>query len=149
MAKTARDSFKFMLRLPDELRDKLRSASEASGRSMTAEIIERLERSFESDDQINEMASALLLSNWEKKQAVEGNGPAKDRFVYVGIDQNGHPTSWPEIMKILGEMAEAIGAPPESILARIFDADLKSSSEREDQWLELRDFFRDQRAKAK
>jgi plasmid stability protein len=46
MAKTSRESFKFMLRLPDELRDKLRQTSDESGRSVTAEIIARLEASF-------------------------------------------------------------------------------------------------------
>lgn len=46
MAKTSRESFKFMLRLPDDLRDSLREAADANGRSVTAEILERLEGSF-------------------------------------------------------------------------------------------------------
>lgn len=47
MAKTSRESFKFMLRLPEDLRDRLKSIADASGRSMTAEIIDRLEDSFD------------------------------------------------------------------------------------------------------
>jgi len=47
MAKTGRESFKFMLRLPDDLRDRLREASEENNRSMTAEIIDRLEDSLD------------------------------------------------------------------------------------------------------
>ncbi len=46
MAKTGRQSFQFMLRLPDELREALKQASDESGRSVTAEIINRLEQTF-------------------------------------------------------------------------------------------------------
>lgn len=46
MAKTGRQSFQFMLRLPDDLREDLKSAADKSGRSVTAEIIDRLEGSF-------------------------------------------------------------------------------------------------------
>lgn len=49
MAKTSRQSFQFMLRLPDELRERLKAAAEETGRSVTAEILERLESSFLED----------------------------------------------------------------------------------------------------
>lgn len=49
MAEQQNRTFKdqFMLRLPDGMRDKIRTAAESSGRSMNAEIVHRLERSFE------------------------------------------------------------------------------------------------------
>ena len=46
MGKTGRQSFQFMLRLPDELREKLKAIAEVNGRSMTGEIIARLEDTF-------------------------------------------------------------------------------------------------------
>tara|TARA_R110002020_G_scaffold15142_3_gene53776 strand:- start:189 stop:509 length:321 start_codon:yes stop_codon:yes gene_type:complete len=46
MAKTTRESYRLMLRIPDELRDRLRKSSDSNGRTLTAEIIYRLEESF-------------------------------------------------------------------------------------------------------
>lgn len=43
-----------MLRLPDELRDELRDAAENNGRSVTAEIIARLEASFSVPEDVQE-----------------------------------------------------------------------------------------------
>ncbi|MEF2551339.1 Arc family DNA-binding protein [Aurantimonas sp. A2-1-M11] len=49
MAKTGRQSFQQMLRLPDDMRDQLKAAADANNRSMNAEIIARLAESFESN----------------------------------------------------------------------------------------------------
>lgn len=49
MAKTGRESVQQMLRLPDEMREKLRDAAEVKGRSLNAEIVIRLEKSFSFD----------------------------------------------------------------------------------------------------
>jgi len=42
MSRIGRGSDQFRLRLPDGLRDQIRDAAEASGRSMNAEIVHRL-----------------------------------------------------------------------------------------------------------
>ncbi len=47
---TGRESDKFMLRLPDGMRAKLKASAEAAGRTMNAELIARLEKSFEDND---------------------------------------------------------------------------------------------------
>lgn len=44
---TGRDSDKFMLRFPDGMRERVAEAAKAAGRSMNAEIVQRLEQSFE------------------------------------------------------------------------------------------------------
>ncbi len=49
----ARIDPKFMLRLPEELRDRIKDQAAANNRSMNAEIIARLERSFDEADRIN------------------------------------------------------------------------------------------------
>lgn len=43
----SRGSDQFNLRLPEGMRDRLRDAAEANGRSMNAEIVARIEGSFE------------------------------------------------------------------------------------------------------
>ncbi|MGN5129807.1 Arc family DNA-binding protein [Aeromonas hydrophila] len=48
-APTGRASDKFMLRLPDGMRDTISELAKASGRSMNAEIVHRLQRTFEED----------------------------------------------------------------------------------------------------
>lgn len=47
MKKVVQPQDKYVLRLPDGMRERLRAAAEANGRSMNAEINHRLEQSFE------------------------------------------------------------------------------------------------------
>lgn len=47
MAKTGRQSFQQMVRLPDDLRDRLKAEADTAGRSLNAEIVLRLEQSFD------------------------------------------------------------------------------------------------------
>lgn len=44
---TNRDSDRFIVRLPDGMRDRIKDAAAANNRSMNAEIVARLEESFE------------------------------------------------------------------------------------------------------
>jgi hypothetical protein len=44
----ARDDLHFRLRIPDELKARVENAASENRRSMTAEIIDRLEKSFQS-----------------------------------------------------------------------------------------------------
>ncbi len=46
MSSTSRFSDKFLVRLPQGMRDRLAEAARANGRSMTAEIAQRLQASF-------------------------------------------------------------------------------------------------------
>lgn len=51
---TGRDSDKFMLRMPDGLRDRIKAAADTSGRSMNAEIVAvLLERFPDPDEQVS------------------------------------------------------------------------------------------------
>lgn len=53
---TGRDSDKFMLRMPDGMRDRLKEEAKNNNRTMNAEIVARLERSFTVDSEIEELA---------------------------------------------------------------------------------------------
>lgn len=59
MAKTGRSSDQFMLRLPEDLRDRIRSIAERNGRSMNAEIVLRLERSISFEDEYGSIENAF------------------------------------------------------------------------------------------
>lgn len=56
-----------MLRLPDGMRDKIKMEADSNGRSMNAEIVERLERSF--DHQFTEDSLNVMLTNYERLSA--------------------------------------------------------------------------------
>ncbi|MBP1859789.1 Arc family DNA-binding protein [Rhizobium herbae] len=47
----SRGSDQFMLRFPDDMRDRVKRFAEKNGRSMNAEIIARLERSLDDDEE--------------------------------------------------------------------------------------------------
>jgi len=51
----ARDDPKFMLRLPDGMREKIAVEAKENGRSMNAEIVARLERSFSYDEELPDL----------------------------------------------------------------------------------------------
>src|SRR5690349_12944383 len=49
---------RFIVRLPDGMRDQIAKAADANGRSMNAEIVHRLQRSFEPDEVEAEISRA-------------------------------------------------------------------------------------------
>lgn len=67
----AREQDKFVLRLPDGMRDRLKAAAEANKRSMNAEIITRLEGSF--------LSSKILQAAGADTGAV----PPKENFIAI------------------------------------------------------------------
>jgi len=58
-----RGSDQFVLRLPDGMRDRIASLAAENGRSMNAEIISRLEQTFENDETVLEL--------WRKVEKLE------------------------------------------------------------------------------
>lgn len=62
---------KFMLRLPDGMRDQLKETAAANNRSMNAEIIARLEESFGPPSEETLRATAVALVKYLKEVDVE------------------------------------------------------------------------------
>jgi hypothetical protein len=59
---------KFVLRLPDGMRDEIAKAAKANGRSMNAEIVNRLQRSF--DPEVEHLATmAKVLEKFSRDVA--------------------------------------------------------------------------------
>jgi len=90
----------FQIRLPDGMRDRIKGAAAANGRSMNAEIISRLEESFD-PKQLGEMQ--------------------------VIIDSTGSPISWESIHTTLGEITRRLGAKPVVLNVRVITPELVSS----------------------
>lgn len=68
----SRGSDQFNLRFPDGMRDEIRRAAEASGRSMNAEIIARLEDSFKNRPE-SSLADFQAVMNDAKRMIKEFN----------------------------------------------------------------------------
>lgn len=63
----------FKVRLPHDLKDKIRQSAELHNRTMTADIVARLEESFEnnklSDDELSEKLTQILTEIQSIKKA--------------------------------------------------------------------------------
>ena len=65
-----RDSDKFQLRLPDGMRDRIKAAAEANGRSMNAEIVSTLEDKYPAPARfrLDELFHYVLLAHPDEEQ---------------------------------------------------------------------------------
>ncbi|WP_091946892.1 Arc family DNA-binding protein [Methylorubrum salsuginis] len=77
---------KFMLRMPDGLRDRLKAEAESNNRSMNAEIIARIEASFNNKHIPDEVIYEMLT-----RQALSTSNAALYVFVdlVIGMGKNG------------------------------------------------------------
>ena len=58
---TGRESDKFIVRLPDGMRDRIKAVADANGRSMNAEIVSALEDKFPEPKLFDALIEALLI----------------------------------------------------------------------------------------
>ena len=107
---------KFVLRLPDGMRDKIGVAARANKRTMNAEIVQRLEASFSSTDEplqvVNENTAEadmiLELKNFRAEFA--------EFLETIGLpDFSDEGTAIRETRRIVGELLEAVKALTKSI----------------------------------
>lgn len=69
---TGRESDKFMLRLPDGMRDRIKAAAEANGRSMNAEIVATLEEKYPvpfADEEFEKFLEVFSGMPYEERRA--------------------------------------------------------------------------------
>ncbi len=67
---------KHIIRFPDGMRDRIKAAAEVPGRSMNAEIVHRLERSFALEGSPHEFVAAQLDDILERISALEAQSDA-------------------------------------------------------------------------
>lgn len=98
---------KYVLRLPDGMRDRLKAAAEANNRTMNSEIIDRLDWSFDSWPRIalsHELKQRALNSSkdtridYERQLSSYANDLADVRF----------PSLNPDVSEILNKLSEFI-----------------------------------------
>ena len=61
----SRDAPQFQLRMPDDLRDRIKDAADANGRSMNSELVIRIENSFSADQSAYPEIARLLEAHIE------------------------------------------------------------------------------------
>jgi plasmid maintenance system antidote protein VapI len=67
----ARDDLHFRLRIPDELKTRIEEAARANKRSMTGEIIARLEETFDRDNEVQAKLQSLKVQQEEQNRLLD------------------------------------------------------------------------------
>lgn len=116
---TGRESDKFMLRLPDGMRERIATAASAAGRSMNAEIVARLAGSFDPNA-----------------------GQPRRESLYVLLDADGRPVSWAEIREVLQAIRAEGGFDPDEMEVVVCTPDMEASSRRTKQAKQLAEQLR-------
>lgn len=97
-----RGAEQIIVRLPDGLKDRLREAAEANGRSLNAEAVARLTDSLDTP-QIAD--------------------------IHITLDTNGQPISWEEIHQNLQLINNSLGKSPVSLQVKVNTTNLISSKD--------------------
>lgn len=117
------DYMKTALRLPRDLHAKIQEEAAASGRSMNAEIVARLQDSF--------------LTSFEREV------PPLQQF-YILLDSSGYPISWFEILEHVRGLSNAAGVEPIDLKMEVVTPDMESNSRRATETSKLAAFYRKQ-----
>lgn len=105
----ARSDPQLNIRIPEELKQSLESAAKASGRSLTQEMIFRLQQSLDPQGATVHMSAPL---------------------VYLLLDSHGYPQSWEEIRTLFRALIYDNGLDVVSSESIILTPDMESSSRR-------------------
>lgn len=70
----------FVLRLPDGMRDELKTVADQNGRSMNAEIIARIEESFEGSERVWDTLNNMAETLEKVQQTLERIAPRVDEM---------------------------------------------------------------------
>lgn len=86
--KTGRGSDQFMLRFPPDMRDRIKAAADESGRSMNAEIIQTLMKTYPEVPTVeNSLMKAELLSRLIAKKIENGEGRDATRYSSLLVER--------------------------------------------------------------
>lgn len=120
---------KYVVRFPDGMRDRLKDAAHDNGRSMNAEIVARLQQSFEPHtgmEEVGHLKGVLdsAIASIENRMKIES-------ALYVLLDSTGYPISWAEIAEHLRALKQASGFDPANMQVQVITPDMESSSRRQ------------------
>ena len=89
----AREHAQINFRIPDELREKIDAAREESGRSLTGEIVARLEQSFALDDmQARMLRTTQMVVRMENLRYVKRTKEQEKEFLALQAELAKIPT---------------------------------------------------------
>ena len=108
------------LRIPADLKDRVEQAAQASGRSMNAEILQRLSESFE-------VPGDVFLLQHELRNLREASPLHR---LYVLLDSSGYPQSWAQIHEVARAICETGGLTAVEMSVTVVTPEMVSSSER-------------------
>ncbi len=118
---------RFIVRLPDGMRDRIAEAAKANNRSMNAEIVSRLADSFVQERQVE-------LFGHPHTPAPPG--------INVILDSRGYPISWDEISEHLAAIRKTGKFNVVAMHTSVITPDLTSSTERTEQVDALHEFYK-------
>lgn len=110
----------FVVRFPDGMRDRLKEAAHANGRSMNAEIVARLQQSLDAPADVVELRQEL--------DRLKSTDPLYR--LYLLIDSHGYPQSWAEIHELISAVSAAGKLNAVEIQAHVVTPDMESNSRR-------------------
>lgn len=114
---------KLLVRFPEGMRDKIKAEAEKNKRSMNAEIIDRLERSFSSPKAADE--------DFRLPPATEKN------TIYLVLDRDGLPSSWDEIRAHIHGILGPVSRNVINMRTYIVNPNMMSSSVRQDEAMKV------------
>jgi leucyl aminopeptidase (aminopeptidase T) len=171
----AREDLHFRLRIPEGLKKEVEAAAAENRRSMTAEIISRLEQSFLNDGKLAQMVDAIAeqsaklheayntityledvrkaledqLEAADEREANRSTSVMDDPIFEIVLDANGRPISWPEIAAHIHRTAKAAGVETAGFRAAIFNAEKADDDARFGEYGRLVRWYQDQTRKHK
>ncbi|SFB82155.1 Arc family DNA-binding protein [Tropicimonas isoalkanivorans] len=74
-------SDKFMLRLPDGMRERIKKAAESNNRSMNAELLATLEEKYPARDAFDQLTEVLVILNAMIEKRLEPQGGFNSRDI--------------------------------------------------------------------
>jgi hypothetical protein len=80
--------YRFLLRMPERLREQLKAAAERSGRSLNAELVDRLERSLAQDASVVERLRLRLITSRRMRMSskhANHQRPARGLVIRIGV----------------------------------------------------------------
>lgn len=143
------DQLKF--RVPASLKAALQQVAADNRRSLNAEIIDRLEWSFDAmqvteaggvtrpmtADDYRRASAAMVKQASDAARALR-----RGATLTLTIDAQGHPVSWGEVMQHIAAIRKAGKFKFDALTVELVNADHESSSNREDQEFELMQHYR-------
>ena len=125
-----REDPQLKIRMPGELKSLVEAAAKSAGRSVTAEVVARLQQSFDNADEVRR----LLLDEDKRLSGLDAEVPEGVRQqLYILLDTNGYVVSWAEVQAILAALRKAGNFNPAEMHTEIITPDLESSTRRTEQ----------------